>query len=159
MFLVRRTHRGQSAQSLVGLRFGRFVVIEQAPSHKAKTTVRAMWKCRCDCGQERTVQGTSLRRGTSTSCGCYQKELVRQRLSTHGESHQIGKRGSARYEMLRGARARAKEFGVPFDLDLTDISIPEKCPVLDIPLVSTTSGRPTTNSPSLDRITFECACN
>lgn len=53
--------------------------------------------------------------------------------------------------MLASARDRAKKHGILFDLDHTDISIPDVCPVLGIPLVRNTGGaRP--NSPSLDRI-------
>jgi len=41
--------------------------------------------------------------------------------------------------------------GVPFDLLLEDIVIPESCPILGIPLVRAV-GLMTDNSPSVDRI-------
>ena len=53
--------------------------------------------------------------------------------------------------MLRAAKCRAKEKGVPFDLSESDITIPEVCPALGIP-ISISPGRATDNSPSLDRI-------
>lgn len=28
------------------------------------------WKCKCDCGNETIVLGTSLRTGITKSCGC-----------------------------------------------------------------------------------------
>ena len=31
---------------------------------------RAMWKCKCDCGKERIVNGKYLRNGDTKSCGC-----------------------------------------------------------------------------------------
>ena len=34
---------------------------------------RAMWHCKCDCGNECDVLGASLRNGNTKSCGCYQK--------------------------------------------------------------------------------------
>ena len=36
----------------------------------------AMWICKCECGNEVIVKGANLRRGTSKSCGCLQKEIV-----------------------------------------------------------------------------------
>lgn len=34
---------------------------------------RAQWLCKCDCGKMTIVKGVALRRGTTQSCGCYQK--------------------------------------------------------------------------------------
>lgn len=48
-----------------GRRYDRLVVISFAGSNG-----RALWKCRCDCGNERIVKGINLRRYGSTSCGC-----------------------------------------------------------------------------------------
>jgi len=53
--------------------------------------------------------------------------------------------------LLSGCRITAKKRGLPFDLTPDDVSIPEKCPVLGIPL-SRGVGVRTDNSPSLDRI-------
>ena len=49
------------------------------------------------------------------------------------------------------ARANAKKMGLPFDLAITDIMIPDMCPVLGIELHRGTRGR-CANSPSLDRV-------
>lgn len=53
--------------------------------------------------------------------------------------------------MLRNARARAKSFGLEFNLELSDIVIPEKCPIMGVPLYAG-KGHSRNNSPSLDRI-------
>lgn len=53
--------------------------------------------------------------------------------------------------MLRSAKARASEVGVPFDLTEDDIAIPTRCPVLHIPLI-VGQAKATDNSPSLDRV-------
>jgi hypothetical protein len=52
--------------------------------------------------------------------------------------------------MLRQARYRAKKYGLPFDLEVGDITIPELCPLLHIPIAP---GREKVhaNSPTLDR--------
>src|SRR5262245_27617412 len=37
---------------------------------KAKRVIAILWPSRCDCGKERLVPSSNLRRGLSTSCGC-----------------------------------------------------------------------------------------
>ena len=54
--------------------------------------------------------------------------------------------------MLRGARARAKQRGLPFSLSATDITIPAVCPVFGTPLVPLGTRVCKDNSPSLDRV-------
>lgn len=57
--------------------------------------------------------------------------------------------------MLTSARSRAKKRGLDIDIDVTDIKIPERCPLMDIPIVEGhLKGKqgPSPNSPSLDRI-------
>jgi hypothetical protein len=48
-----------------GNRYGRLTVVEF--SHMDTT---ARWKCICDCGQTKIVNGATLRRGGTKSCGC-----------------------------------------------------------------------------------------
>lgn len=54
--------------------------------------------------------------------------------------------------MLSGAKQRAKEKGLMFDIHYEDIQIPNLCPVLKIPLMPSTEGILNDNSPSLDRL-------
>jgi hypothetical protein len=54
------------------------------------------------------------------------------------------------YNALMGAKTRAKLKGVPFEILASDILIPDKCPVLGIPLVW--GDRLTNNTPSIDRV-------
>lgn len=44
---------------ITGKRFGRLVVIEQCESKNN----RRMWKCKCDCGKEKSILGYSLTHG------------------------------------------------------------------------------------------------
>jgi hypothetical protein len=53
--------------------------------------------------------------------------------------------------LLRRAKDNARSAGVGCDLILSDIVIPDVCPVLQIPLFFTT-GSATDNTPSIDRI-------
>lgn len=64
---------------LTGQHLGRWTVIEYA----GNTHNGAWWKCRCDCGTVRIVNGRKLRDGTSKSCGCLRRELM----SKHGASN------------------------------------------------------------------------
>lgn len=65
----------------IGQRFGRWIVQE---------TVRregiAYWICRCDCGNQRTVNAYSITHGISQSCGCTRSERAIAAKTTHGMS-------------------------------------------------------------------------
>lgn len=54
-------------------------------------------------------------------------------------------------ELLKQAKYRAKKNKIEFNIDISDIIIPEYCPILKIPLF-TRKGHSGPNSPSLDRI-------
>lgn len=53
--------------------------------------------------------------------------------------------------MLARAKVRAKQLGLPFDLILDDIVVPSFCPVLGI-AIEVQTGKPSDNSPELDKI-------
>lgn len=55
---------------MTGQKFGRWTVI----GFDCNKNRRTMWKCRCDCGTKRSVEGARLRGGRSKSCGCLLKE-------------------------------------------------------------------------------------
>lgn len=55
---------------LTGQRFGRLQVIQRAENIHNE----AAWLCKCDCGQEATIRGYSLRSGATKSCGCLENE-------------------------------------------------------------------------------------
>lgn len=59
---------------LTDQRFGRLRVLGRAGyEHK-----QATWHCVCDCGASKDVMGQNLRRGLTTSCGCYQRERAKE---------------------------------------------------------------------------------
>lgn len=60
---------------LTGQKFGRWTVLEKAPS-KNKAVY---WICQCECGEIKEVKAASLRSGKSKSCGCLQKDLLSNR--------------------------------------------------------------------------------
>ena len=65
-------------KDITGKKFGRLQAI--APVRKREKDNRIIWKCKCDCGNEREVTVTDLNRGATVSCGCLRKsDLVGQR--------------------------------------------------------------------------------
>lgn len=72
----------------LGNTYGRLTVIEFAgskPTNHGKSRL-AMWKCACECGGVVIVNGHDLRRGNTTSCGCFKKEQLLKANTTHGDS-------------------------------------------------------------------------
>jgi hypothetical protein len=67
--------------SQVGKRFGRLVVQSQYTDGRYSRCI-----CKCDCGNMHDVVLYSLARGASTSCGCYAKESIVARSTTHGHT-------------------------------------------------------------------------
>jgi len=68
---------------LTGQTFGRWTVIEASPERKCK---KIMWKCLCKCGASGLVATGALRLGSSKSCGCFDREVAAQRMTTHGHT-------------------------------------------------------------------------
>lgn len=70
---------------ITNMKFGRWTVVERAEGRE--NTTKAMWRCACECGNEKIISSEILRRGGSKSCGCYNIEVVRERSITHGMSN------------------------------------------------------------------------
>lgn len=58
-----------------GNKYGRLTVLSRAENNHRGD---AQWLCQCDCGKQVIVKGVSLRSGHTQSCGCYQKDKVRE---------------------------------------------------------------------------------
>lgn len=64
-----------------GERYGRLLVLEYSgKDHRGKH----LWKCRCDCGNEKIVVGDNLSSGKSNSCGCLKKEFLSKKGNQFG---------------------------------------------------------------------------
>lgn len=72
----------RQVKDLTGQRFGRLVVLERSfdvperhwRSEDARFN-RTRWRCACDCGNVIRVDGQSLKRGKTRSCGCWNAQL------------------------------------------------------------------------------------
>lgn len=68
----------------IGNRFGKLIVLEYA----GKSGKYHRWLCQCDCGKQTTARDSTLKNGTTRSCGCSMRNTI------HGWSMKNGKRPS-----------------------------------------------------------------
>lgn len=115
--------------SLVGQRFGKLTVVEQAPSDERG---QRRWLCRCDCGGTRLVTTAYLNNGRITDCGCGKSPdltgKVFGRLTVLGRSDKRGSRG-ARTKPLWECRCTCGEitYKAADMLNNPDLSMCQKC--------------------------------
>ena len=123
----------------VGDKFNKLTVtqIVSEPRKNGKSKRRFLL-CTCECGGQIKREPSDIVRGMVQSCGCIRR--TRDGLSNTIE-----------YRMLESAKRRAKNKGLPFNIEISDIIIPERCPLLDIPLQDC-KGAAGDSSPSLDRL-------
>ncbi len=70
--------------SIIGRTFTRLFVFAEAPIRVTPCgRFRRSW-VRCTCGSEFIVYNSSLIRGATKSCGCLNRELIRERATIHG---------------------------------------------------------------------------
>lgn len=104
---------------LSGQRFGRLQVLQRTGSkawfgknNGKKTRKRytdAQWLVRCDCGSEKLIATRHLKSGNSRSCGCLQKEFMRNHFSLPpGES--------ARRLVLKYYKRAARDRNLPWSI-------------------------------------------
>lgn len=85
---------------MIGLRFGRLVVVEKDSVDK-KQGVK--WRCLCDCGNEAIVIGSNLRNGHTQSCNHCGKDIIQNK--KYGATHnRRGNRTQQNYVDLTGQR-------------------------------------------------------
>lgn len=61
-----------------GVDNSRWTVIKRMDNNHQR---KAMWLCRCECGNEQIVEGNKLRTGWSKSCGCYNNDVFKNNVS------------------------------------------------------------------------------
>ena len=75
-------------KDLTGQRFGRLTVLRQEGRNNHR---HLKWACRCDCGTEKAIVGTSMVRGLVVSCGCYHREQASTTEFEDLTNHTFGK--------------------------------------------------------------------
>ena len=142
-------NKSKPCGALDGKSFGKLIVLkEEVILRSGKKRIFAT--CECDCGGKKICDRTSLLNGRTISCGCVRRETTIAFNKTKTKSPEERKENDRRYNMFHNAQHRAKRKGIPFSITIDDIIIPETCPLLGIPLVSTNDKRDPRN-PSLDQ--------
>lgn len=97
--------RGQRPSVVVGQNYGRWTVL--AYSHSEGTQGR-FYLCRCECGSEKVVRGSILKRGESQSCGCLAREWARSGNARrrHGQAARTNGKQSPEYSTWSRMRDR-----------------------------------------------------
>lgn len=72
---------------LSGQRFGRLTVVEFSHSRRNAACTKSVWRCLCECGATTLAHASNLKRGTTRSCGCLQRELATIRGRTYRRTH------------------------------------------------------------------------
>jgi hypothetical protein len=67
-----------------GQRQGLFTVIEYAGRTK---NGMILWRCRCDCGNERVLPASAIGKTRWLSCGCNKAKAIGDAQRTHGQRH------------------------------------------------------------------------
>lgn len=63
-------------KDITGMRFGYVIVIKETdPIVRNNGNIERRWLCRCDCGNQVIINRSTLKEGTSTSCGCKTKPI------------------------------------------------------------------------------------
>lgn len=88
---------------LTGRVFGRLTVIEPEGVNKAGVW---MWRCRCECGNEKTVRASCLTSGHTKSCGCLARGQFGLGEKHWNETH--GKTGTRLYFTWKNMRNRCR---------------------------------------------------
>ena len=72
---------------VIGQRFGRLLVISEAPSKMSGGRPFRHMNTLCDCGTTSIVSLPALTRGSTQSCGCLRKEITSKTKRKHGDRH------------------------------------------------------------------------
>lgn len=90
-------------KDLTGKRFGNLTVLRQDAEVESR---HSYWICKCDCGNTKSVRGSSLMSGKQVSCGCVRRSrlaLGSQALVKHGGTK------TRLYRIYRGIIARTED--------------------------------------------------
>lgn len=95
-------------EDLTGKRFGALTAVRPVSSSETKDH-RPGWFVRCDCGREKVVNGSNLRRGLITSCGCH-IERGKRRSAAGNPKLVVDFTGQTFFELTAVLRVRGGEW-------------------------------------------------
>ena len=71
---------------LTNQHFGEWTVIREASKEEKQSRPGAYWLCKCSCGTEKIVNGQTLRKGESRSCGCKTGDIIAHKNNERAEN-------------------------------------------------------------------------
>ena len=73
----RDANLGKHVIDITGQKYGRWTVLyENGRVKEPRGRYVKLWRCRCECGEERDLQAGTLKQGLSLSCGCFKYERL-----------------------------------------------------------------------------------
>lgn len=63
-------------KDLSGQKFGSLEVLDKFETRLSGKRKKAYWLCKCVCGEEKFIRGSSLVNGCTTSCGCQKNDKI-----------------------------------------------------------------------------------
>ena len=88
---MKKRHR---FKDLTGQQFGRLMVIKKVGISKNRNY---LWECLCNCGNKKNIVSSSLVSGITKSCGCFNIEMIKKRMISHGFC--VGKKQNRFYKI------------------------------------------------------------
>ncbi len=70
----------------LGERYGKLTVVKELNKDNRGARV---WLCKCDCGNETSVNTSHLTQGSTKSCGCHRQEILRKNRNQKGKHWKI----------------------------------------------------------------------
>jgi hypothetical protein len=99
-------------ENLSGKKFNRLLVLEIISCRNSKDN-RTKYKCLCDCGNTKIIDGSLIKTGRTKSCGCLQKEIASK---IFRKEEGINGFNSAKREYKRHAKQRNLDFALSDDI-------------------------------------------
>lgn len=94
-------------QNLIGMKFGKLIVVDEAPYHINDPS--PYWKCKCECGNETNVRTYTLTSGITKTCGGIHHRTASEHYKWNGYGEISG-----RY--ICDIKKHAKQRCVPFTI-------------------------------------------
>lgn len=100
-------------KNLVGKKFGKLTVI--GPSESRTNDGHAMWRCLCDCGNERLVSSQYLVSGKTKSCGCLMLQILKEGRNKNSKNtgRNRGESKTRLYHIWKNAKSRCENENDP----------------------------------------------
>lgn len=99
---------------IIGQRFGKLVVVAEAPQPENRRTTGPYYLCKCDCGGEKVVAKKLLLQGSTRSCGCMlvdHLDKVRYHVPPMHKSYNLDDLTGRRFGRLVAVKYTGRHYG------------------------------------------------